>query len=218
MATRRLADLDLRGARVLARVDFNVPLDRDGRVTSDARIRAALPTIRAILDAGGRPILMSHLGRPKGAVVESLRMRPVAERLAELLGREVRTVPDCVGEQAEPNLNAHFGNLWPQLHDTARRVHSDPKAVRKRLDSLRRHWPETRAQLARIVGAVSPLRAELESAGAPVRFSDLGIDRDLARSALLHARYVRSRYTILDLAAELGHLEDWVADALGTTA
>ena len=101
MATRRLADLDLRGARVLARVDFNVPLDRDGRVTSDARIRAALPTIRAILDAGGRPILMSHLGRPKGAVVESLRMRPVAERLAELLGREVRTVPDCVGEQAE---------------------------------------------------------------------------------------------------------------------
>jgi phosphoglycerate kinase len=101
MAVQRFQDLDLAGRRVLVRVDFNVPLDDAGRVTSDARIRAALPTIEAILAAGGRPILMSHLGRPKGKVVESMRMRPAAERLGELLGRPVRTATDCVGPAAE---------------------------------------------------------------------------------------------------------------------
>jgi phosphoglycerate kinase len=101
MAVQRFQDLDLAGRRVLVRVDFNVPLDEAGRVTSDARIRAALPTIEAILAAGGRPILMSHLGRPKGKVVESMRMRPAAERLGELLGRPVRTATDCVGPAAE---------------------------------------------------------------------------------------------------------------------
>ncbi|MCA8942284.1 MAG: phosphoglycerate kinase, partial [Planctomycetes bacterium] len=101
MAFRTLQSLDLAGKRVLVRVDFNVPLDDDGRVTSDARIRNALPTIRAILAAGGRPVLMSHLGRPKGQVVDSMRMKPVAERLAELLGSEVRTAPDCIGPEVE---------------------------------------------------------------------------------------------------------------------
>ena len=98
---RRLADLDLSGARVLVRVDFNVPLDADLRVTSDARIRAALPTIRAILEAGGKPVLMSHLGRPKGQVVETMRLRPAADRLAELVGVPVTCAPDCVGQEAE---------------------------------------------------------------------------------------------------------------------
>jgi phosphoglycerate kinase len=98
---QRLDDLDVQGKRVLVRVDFNVPLDDNGHVTSDARIEAALPTIRAILERGGRPILMSHLGRPKGKVVDSMRMLPVAERFQELTGFDVRTAPDCIGEQVQ---------------------------------------------------------------------------------------------------------------------
>ncbi len=97
---KRLADLELGGKRVLVRVDFNVPLDDAGRVTSDARIAAALPTIRAILAAGGRPILMSHLGRPKG-VDERLRLRPVAERLRALLGSPVHYATESVGPAAQ---------------------------------------------------------------------------------------------------------------------
>jgi phosphoglycerate kinase len=98
---RRLQDLDLRDKRVLVRVDFNVPLDAAGRVTSDARIRESLPTIRAILEAGGRPVLMAHLGRPKGSVVDSMRVAPAARRLEELLGSPVRTIADCVGHEVE---------------------------------------------------------------------------------------------------------------------
>ncbi len=98
---KQLHDLDLQGKRVLVRVDFNVPLDENRQVTSDARIRAALPTIQAILDAGGRPVLMSHLGRPKGQVVEKYRLLPAGERLGELLGVPVRYAHDCIGEAAE---------------------------------------------------------------------------------------------------------------------
>lgn len=101
MSLKRLQDLELDGRRVLVRVDFNVPLDDELRVTSDARIRAALPTIRAVLERGGRPVLMSHLGRPKGRVVESMRLAPAAARLADLLGSEVRTTTDCIGAEAE---------------------------------------------------------------------------------------------------------------------
>jgi len=98
---KKLTDLDLKGKRVLVRVDFNVPLDERGNVTSDARIRESLKTIQAILKAGGRPVLMSHLGRPKGKVVESMRMAPVAKRLGELLGTPVQYVKDCIGAEAE---------------------------------------------------------------------------------------------------------------------
>lgn len=96
---RKLADLDVAGKRVLVRVDFNVPLDETGNVTSDVRIKEALPTIQAILSRGGKPVLMSHLGRPKGKVVESMRMKPVATRLALLLGKPVKSASDCVGEE-----------------------------------------------------------------------------------------------------------------------
>jgi phosphoglycerate kinase len=101
MHTKTLSDLRLDGARVLLRVDFNVPLDAELRVTSDARIQASLPTIREILKAGGRPVLMSHLGRPDGKVVEKMRLKPAAARLGELLGSTVHTAPDCVGPAAE---------------------------------------------------------------------------------------------------------------------
>jgi phosphoglycerate kinase len=98
---RRLDDLDLKGKRVLVRVDFNVPQDETGAISDDTRIRAALPTIREILAAGGKPILMSHLGRPKGKVVESMRLAPIGKRLGELLGSPVRTLDDCVGEAVQ---------------------------------------------------------------------------------------------------------------------
>lgn len=90
-------NLNLAGKRVLIRVDFNVPLD-GGRISDDTRIRAALPTIQYVLDQGAQPILMSHLGRPKGRVVPELSLKPCADRLSELLGRPVdmESGPDVV--------------------------------------------------------------------------------------------------------------------------
>ena len=94
-----ITDLDLTGKRVLVRVDFNVPLD-GSRVSDDTRLRASVPTIQHILDAGGLPILMSHLGRPKGEVVPELSLEPVGRALQDLLGREVVFVPTSVGPEA----------------------------------------------------------------------------------------------------------------------
>jgi len=96
-----LADVPVSGKRVLMRVDFNVPLDEEGRITDDIRIRRSLDSIRNIVERGGRLILMSHLGRPKGRVVESLRLTPAARRLAELLGRPVEKTDDCIGPEVE---------------------------------------------------------------------------------------------------------------------
>ena len=96
MAKLSIEDLALSGKRVLVRVDFNVPID-DGEIADDTRLRASLPTILHILDQGGKPVLMSHLGRPGGEVVPSLSLKPVAEALQLLLGREVVFAPDCVG-------------------------------------------------------------------------------------------------------------------------
>ena len=104
MATLQKAtvrDIDVRGKRVLERVDFNVPLDDGGQITDDTRIRASLPTIRYLLDNGAALILMSHLGRPKGQRNPKYSLRPVAERLSELLGRPVALAPDSVGPEAE---------------------------------------------------------------------------------------------------------------------
>ena len=103
MRKRSVRDLEVRGRRVLVRADFNVPLE-NGRITDDTRIRAALPTIRYLLDQGAAVILCSHLGRPKGQVVESLRLAPVARRLEELLGRPVLAVPEVVGPAVERQL------------------------------------------------------------------------------------------------------------------
>jgi len=100
MRKQTVRDLDVRGRRVLVRVDFNVPLDGT-TILDDLRIRAALPTIEYLRERGARVVLCSHLGRPKGKVVESLRLAPVADRLAELLGVPVTTASDCVGPEAE---------------------------------------------------------------------------------------------------------------------
>lgn len=98
---RTIRDIDVRGKRVLVRVDLNVPMSPDGAVADDLRIRASLPTIEYLLVHGGSLVLMSHLGRPKGKVIPGLTLRPVAAVLTELLGREVRMAPDCVGKEVK---------------------------------------------------------------------------------------------------------------------
>jgi phosphoglycerate kinase len=96
-----IKDIELKGKRVLTRVDFNVPQDENLAITDDTRIRASLPTLKYIIEKGGKAVLMSHLGRPKGKVNEKYRLEPVAKRLGELLGKEVIYVKDCIGAEAE---------------------------------------------------------------------------------------------------------------------
>ena len=96
-----LKDSEIKGKKVLVRVDFNVPMDEKQNITDDTRIKAALPTIKYLLDRKARVILAAHLGRPKGEIVDSLRLDPVAERLSELLGKKVVKAKDCVGPEVE---------------------------------------------------------------------------------------------------------------------
>src|SRR3989338_2485769 len=98
---KTIKDMDLKGKRVLMRVDFNVPLDDKLNITDDIRIRAALPTIKYAVDKGAKVILMSHLGRPDGKVVDAMRLTPVVKRLGELLGKKVIKTNDCIGEDAK---------------------------------------------------------------------------------------------------------------------
>ena len=106
MAKTHVSDLDVSGKRVLMRVDFNVPLDGD-TITDDSRITKALPTIENVLERGGRVILMSHLGRPKGERNEKYSLRPVASHLAKLLdGTKVFFADDCVGDEAKSKADA----------------------------------------------------------------------------------------------------------------
>ena len=96
MTKRTVEDLDVAGKRVFVRVDFNAPM-KNGIITDDSKIRAALPTLRYLIDHGAKVLVASHLGRPKGEVVETLRTTPVAERLSALLGRPVRALRDSIG-------------------------------------------------------------------------------------------------------------------------
>jgi phosphoglycerate kinase len=91
--------VELKGKRVLVRVDFNVPLDENLNITDDIRITESLPTIKKIIADGGKAILMSHLGRPKGGPNPKYSLKPTAQRLSELLGKEVKLAPDCIGTE-----------------------------------------------------------------------------------------------------------------------
>jgi len=97
--------IEVRGRRVLVRVDFNVPLDAAGNITDDSRIRAALPTLEHLLERGARVVLCSHLGRPKGKADPLLSLRSVAQKLSDLLLRPVAFVDDCVGEKVEKTVS-----------------------------------------------------------------------------------------------------------------
>jgi phosphoglycerate kinase len=101
MNKKTVKDVDLKGKRVIMRVDFNVPM-KDGAVSDDKRIKASLPTIQYVLDQGASLVLMSHLGRPKGAGFEAeFSLKPASEALAKLLGKPVQMAPDCVGAEVE---------------------------------------------------------------------------------------------------------------------
>src|SRR5512144_564994 len=101
MNKKTVRDIDLKGKRVIMRVDFNVPM-KDGAVADDKRIKASLPTIQYVLDQGASLVLMSHLGRPKGAGFEAeFSLKPASEALAKLLGKPVQMAPDCIGPDVE---------------------------------------------------------------------------------------------------------------------
>jgi len=141
VTVRSLAALPVSGKRVLVRVDFNVPQDDAGAITDDTRIRASLPTLEAILARGGVPILLSHLGRPKGGVDESARLAPVGARLAELTGRKVVVVKESIGPVA------------------AQAVASAPAGALVLLENVRFHDGETKGdmQLAAAFAALGDL-------------------------------------------------------------
>ncbi|MDK2820438.1 MAG: phosphoglycerate kinase [Clostridia bacterium] len=133
MAKLTLKDLDVNNKKVLVRVDFNVPL-KDGEVTDNTRIRAALPTIQYLVEHNAKVILMSHLGRPKGQVKEELRLDPVAKELEALLGRKVQKVNDCIGaevEEAVANLKTGEVLLLENLRFHPEEEKNDPDFAKK---------------------------------------------------------------------------------------
>ena len=101
MSKKTIRDIDLKGKRVIVRVDFNVPQDKEGKITDDNRIVGALPTIRYLVDQNAKVVLMSHLGRPKGEFNMKYSLAPAALRLSELLGRPVKMAKDVIGEDAD---------------------------------------------------------------------------------------------------------------------
>jgi phosphoglycerate kinase len=102
---KTVKDVDVKGKRVFCRVDFNVPM-KDGQVTDETRIRAALPTIQYLVEQGAKVLLASHLGRPKGQAVEELRLTPVAKRLSELLGKDVKKTDEAYGESVKSEIDS----------------------------------------------------------------------------------------------------------------
>ncbi|MFC1868051.1 phosphoglycerate kinase [Thermodesulfobacteriota bacterium] len=138
MGKKSVKNVDVKGLKVLMRVDFNVPLDAKGNITDDNRIRAALPTIEYLLNQGAGIILMSHLGRPKGETREEMRLTPVGKRLEELLNRPVKKLADCIGpevEEAVEKMGEGEVVLLENLRFHKEETDNDPEFA-KRLSSL----------------------------------------------------------------------------------
>lgn len=151
---KTIKDVDLKGKRVLIRVDFNVPQDKaTGAITNNARIVAALPTIKYALDQGASVILMSHLGRPNGKVVAKYSLKPVADELAKLIGKPVKFVTECVGPEAEAatasvkpgdiilleNLRFHIEEEGKAKNEDGTSVKADPANIENFRASLTKH-------------------------------------------------------------------------------
>ncbi|MFH1686383.1 MAG: phosphoglycerate kinase [bacterium] len=129
-----VADINFRDRKVLLRVDFNVPLDANQKITNDLRIRRAIPTIRKILDDGGMVIACSHLGRPKGEFRPEMSLAPVAARLSELLGQEVFFAEDCIGPEASNPVDKLAGGdclLLENLRFHSEETKNDPDFAQK---------------------------------------------------------------------------------------
>lgn len=127
-------DLDLKGKKVFLRVDFNVPLDEEGHIRDDTRIKAALPTLNYLLEQGAKVVIGSHLGRPKGKFVPQLSLRPVAKRLAELILKKVILAPDVVGDEVDKlkgELDENQVILLENLRFHAKERANDPDFARK---------------------------------------------------------------------------------------
>ncbi|NLC63933.1 MAG: phosphoglycerate kinase [Thermoanaerobacterales bacterium] len=134
MNKKTLEDFEINGQRVLVRVDFNVPIDQDGRITDDTRIRAALPTIHYLLDRGAKVVLVSHLGRPKGKVDKKYSLSPAAKRLSELVGKSVILADDCVGNSAQKAVDAMVSGDIVMLENVrfyAEEEKNDPNFAKK---------------------------------------------------------------------------------------
>lgn len=112
MNKKTIEDFDVKEKRVLVREDLNVPMDSEGNITDTTRIEAALPTIKYLMNNGAKTIIMAHFGRPKGKVVEKLRLAPVAKKLSEFLGKEVLTTQDCIGNEVKKTVDSmKFGDV-----------------------------------------------------------------------------------------------------------
>jgi phosphoglycerate kinase len=133
---KTIRDLDITGKRVMIRVDCNVPMNEQGEITDDLRIRTVLPTITYALEQGAKVILASHMGRPKGKRVEKYSLKPVAEHLAKLTGEEVLLAPDCIGSEVEAFVKSwQIGNgkvlLLENLRFHAEEQANDPEFARQ---------------------------------------------------------------------------------------
>ena len=140
MPKKTLRDIDVKDKRVLMRVDFNVPL-KDGKVADDTRIRAALPSIKHVIAGGGKLILMSHLGRPDGVPKPEFSLKPVAIKLADLLGQPVSLAPDCVGSEVKKMVSELKAGEVLMLENV--RFHAEEELLNK----YKKQPPETQRKI-----------------------------------------------------------------------